>query len=299
MDETWTILHGLKKKLHEDELWEVDINEWKNAGARVIDDIYKLNDVCKFEKVGDDWKHFCLENPGQCKYMEGLEDRLFDNMFELMGTAFDFYKLFMKDDSCYTDKEIMGEVYRASVDHGEMVAALWGVDFKWDQAVQKKHIKKSVFHKQFHKELKEDFGKMTHMEKLALMFPDFADLFKGIEEFFKEIEKTTLAMFHPSHHHHKQAAIEGKVEPKKHHDMFSSLFGHQQHQNFDLFGSLFHPQPKVIVHTKEAQQIPHQPEQIQDPFKAFFMPQHHAVPQQKQQFNFFEQPVHYVRQWLA
>ena len=231
-------------------------------------------------------------------------------MFELMGVAFDFYKLFMKDDSCYTDKEIMGEVYRASADYGETVAYLWGVDFKWDQSVEKKHIKRSVFHKQFHKELKEDFGKRTHMEKLALMFPDFADLFKGIEEFFKEIEKTTTAMFHPSHHHHQNpAAIEGKVEPKQHHDMFSSMFGHQQqHQNFDLFGSLFHPQPKAAVHHNgmEIPQVtpmqPQHPEQIQfqDPFKALFG--HHAtkvVPQQKQQFNFFEQPVHYVRQWLA
>lgn len=311
MDETWTILHGLHKKLHEDELWEIDMNEWKNAGARVIDDIYKLNDVCKFEKVGDDWKHFCLENPGQCKYMEGLEDRLFDNMFELMGVAFDFYKLFMKDDSCYTDKEIMGEVYRASADYGETVAYLWGVDFKWDQAVQKKHIKRSVFHKQFHKELKEDFGKMTHMEKLALMFPDFADLFKGIEEFFKEINKTTLAMFHPAaHHHHKPAAIDGKVEPQQHHNMFSSMFGQpQHHQNFDLFGSLFpHPQPKAPVHKamevpQTTPMMPQHPEQIQfqDPFKTLFG---HQVPmpvsiQKKPQFNFFEQPVHYVRQWFA
>ena len=136
---------------------------------------------------------------------------------------------------------------------------------------------------------------MTHMDKLALMFPDFADLFKGIEEFFKEIEKTTTAMFHPSHHHHKQAAIEGKVEPKQHHDMFSQIFGHQQqHQNFDLFGSLFHPQPKAAVHTNGMQipmQQPQHPEEIQfqDPFKALFGHPHKVVPQQNQpQFNFFE-----------
>jgi len=149
-------------------------------------------------------KHFCLENPGQCRYLEGLEDRLFDQMFEIMGVAFDFYKLFMKNDSCYSDKELMAEVSRASTDYGELMAYLYGVDTKWDQSVETKHIKRSTFHKMFKDVLKEDFGKMSHMDKLALMFPDFIDLFKGIEAFFKDIEHTAMAMFKPHHHQHKE-----------------------------------------------------------------------------------------------
>lgn len=300
MDETWTIVHDLKKKAHEDSLWEIDMNEWKNAGARVINDLYKLNDVCKFEKVGDDMKHFCLENPGQCRYLEGLEDRLFDQMFEIMGVAFDFYKLFMKNDSCYTDKELMAEVYRASTDYGELMAYLYGVDTKWDQSVEAKHIKRSTFHKMFKDELKEDFGKMSHMDKLGLMFPDFVDLFKAIEEFFKDIEKQAIAMFKPHHHQHKQhITLPGEIKEKHHNDFFSQMFAPQKQQQ-DLFSSLFAPKQvhhnvKPAVAPESIPVVPHH--QKMDPF-AFMFPQHMQT-EQKQSFNFFEQPIHVVRQWLA
>jgi len=254
MDDTWTTVWGLKKRAHEDSIFSIEMSEIKSAGAQIINDLYKLNDVCQFERVGDDMKHFCLENPGQCRYMEGLEDRLFDKMFELMGVAFDFYKVWMKDDSCYTDRELMNEVYRSANDYGELMAYLYGVDVKWDQSVEPKHIKRSVFHKEFREELKE-YKKMKWVDKLGLMFPDFVDLFKGIEQFFKDIEKTSVAMFKPVHHHHKEAHHTPSEMPVKNEgDLFSAMFAphhHQQEQqmpSFDLFGSLFAPQHRVVHH---------------------------------------------------
>lgn len=256
MDDTWTTIWGLKKKAHEDSWFQIDMNEWKNAGGQLISDIYKNHELCQFEKVGDDMKHFCLENPGNCRYLEGLEDRLFDKMFEFMGVAFDFYKVFMKDDSCYTDKELMAEVYRSANDYGELMAYLYGVDVKWDQSAQQKHIKRSVFHKEFKEELKE-YKKMKWVDKLGLMFPDFVDLFKGIEQFFKDVEKTSSAMFKPAHHAHKVPVHElGSEKPhQKGGDLFSAMFAphHNQHQqmpqpSFDLFGSLFAPHKKVDHH---------------------------------------------------
>jgi len=119
----------------------------KDAGSQTVDAIYKTVQDCEFERVGDDAKNWCLENPGQCVYLEGLEERLFDNLFEIGGEVFDIIKLSMVDDLCYSDMEQMGEIYRFSADIGELTASISGFDYKWDKSVERKHIKRSSFHK--------------------------------------------------------------------------------------------------------------------------------------------------------
>lgn len=104
-------------------------------------------------------KGWCLENPGQCIFMEGLEDRLFDNLFELIGEFMDLNKLFNKDDSCYSDMEVMGELYRFADDLGQITASLSGYDYKWDKTIERKHITKKAFHTQIKEALKEFKGK--------------------------------------------------------------------------------------------------------------------------------------------
>jgi hypothetical protein len=321
MDDTWTTIWGLKKRAHEDSFWEIGMSEVIDVSNKLITDVYKLNDVCKFEKVGDDMKNFCLENPGQCRFLEGLEDRIFDSMFELMGVGFDFFRLFMKDDSCYSDQELMNEVYRASVDFGEISAYMYGVDVKWDQSIETKHIKRSVFKKKFHDEIKE-YGHMTKLDKLGLMFPDFVDLFKGIEDFFKEIEKSTKALFKPHHKHHKSITH------------FDTPTAHTQthHKSFDplgsLFGSMFAP-PHHQAHQEQTQQMPHHKafNPLGDLMSKMFAPPKHLdhhneqhqfmmnqMPQQvpvsntwgqhvtikPKQFNIFEQePIPTFTRWLS
>jgi len=80
------------------------------------------------------------------------------------------------------------------------------------------------------------------------------------------------------------------------------MFG-QSTQQQDLFSSLF--APKHVHHNAMPAEHPnsipvHQPEKMNmnDPF-AFMMPMHHATAAPQKQFNFFEQPIHMVRQWLA
>lgn len=102
---TITTAWGIKHKMHED-FWSVDLKEVKGAVDGIVDTVFHNADVCEFERVGDDMKHWCLEHPEQCLFKAGVEYRLFDNAVELFSSFFDLFKLFMiVDDTCYSDME--------------------------------------------------------------------------------------------------------------------------------------------------------------------------------------------------
>lgn len=117
MEPTFNTAWGLKKKAHED-FWSVGIDEVKDATYSIIDLYYKNAEVCHFKRVQDDFKGWCLENPGQCIFFENMEERIFDNMFDLLGEMFDLYKISTMDDTCYTDLEIMAQIRRIFDDMG-------------------------------------------------------------------------------------------------------------------------------------------------------------------------------------
>lgn len=77
-------------------------------------------------------------------------------MFEIMGKFFDLFKLARTDDTCYSDLEQMAELNRFANDVGELVASFSGFDYKWDQSIERKHIKKRAFHSQI-KELYQNY----------------------------------------------------------------------------------------------------------------------------------------------
>ena len=198
----------LHHKMHED-FWSVNINDVKDVGSELIDVFYKNTEVCHFERIQDDAKHWCVENPGQCIFMENMEERIFDNMFEIMGKMWDISKLMNTDDDCYTDIEQMAELYRFANDMGEIVASLSGFDYKWDQSVERKHIKKRAFHSQI-KDLYMNY-QYKNVDPLELMFPDVYEFLKGIEQqveqFFHDLHESHMkfaAKFQPHHnqHHH-------------------------------------------------------------------------------------------------
>jgi hypothetical protein len=141
-------LHDLKNKLFHDDFWSVGVDEVKDVGSDLIDVFYKTTEVCHFERIGDDAKAWCIENPGECIFKENMEGRLFDNMFDILGKVFDLYKLSNTKDDCYSDLEQMAELNRFSNDIGEMSASIYGFDYKWDQSVERKHIKKHAFYTQ-------------------------------------------------------------------------------------------------------------------------------------------------------
>lgn len=213
MDPTYQKWKDLKTQW-KDDWWTISIDQVKDLGNDVVDLIWKNQEECEFMRVGDDMKNWCLENPGVCGFKEGLEDRLFDNMFDIMGEGIEVFKVLMKKDTCYSNEEKMDEVYALSDTFGQFLNSIYGFDYKWDQSSERTHIKRSEFHTEFHKALKE-YGHMNWMEKLELEFPDLADLLKEIRKMFT---------FHlPAH-----KAVPAQAQTHKKFDPFAGLFGHQQ-----------------------------------------------------------------------
>ena len=191
----------------------------------------------------DDFKGWCLENPGNCIFFENMEERIFDNIFDILGEMFDLYKISTMDDSCYTDLEIMAQIRRIFDDMGQIMSSMNGFDYKWDQSVQRKHIKKKAFHTQLKDAIKN--YQYKNVDPLELVFPDLYEFVKGLEktidQFFEEIAKMQRDMIkfakpqpyhkkhnpHPSHHnqHKSQDPFASLFEPAKHHhDMFQQKY---------------------------------------------------------------------------
>lgn len=195
IEPTFTNLHDLHKKAHED-FWSVSIDEVKGAGSMLIDTFYKNAEVCHFERVQDDFKGWCVANPGECIFGENMEERLFDNVFDILGSLFDLYKLSNVDDTCYSDLEQMSEINRLFNDMGELAASVSGFDYKWDQSIERTHIKKKAFHAQIKDAIKN--YQYKNIDPLELMFPDLAVLLKGIEqsieEFFEQLAESQKKM---------------------------------------------------------------------------------------------------------
>ena len=92
------------KKLHEDP-WSISLNEAKTVVDTFITMFYKNAEVCQFERLTDDLKNWCLENPEECIFKADLEEHFWSNIVQIGGKAFDIYKTLVKDDSCYSDVE--------------------------------------------------------------------------------------------------------------------------------------------------------------------------------------------------
>jgi len=65
IDPMWAPIHDAFHKMHDD-LFSPTYEDWARAGKAWLDISYKNMDECQFKKIGDDWKHWCLENPGTC-----------------------------------------------------------------------------------------------------------------------------------------------------------------------------------------------------------------------------------------
>jgi hypothetical protein len=212
----YTTAWGVKKAMHED-FWSVDLKTAKGAVDGVVDAVFKNAELCEFERVGDDAKHWCLENPEKCMFKSGLEYRMYDNAVELFASFFDLFKLMIVDDSCYTDMEAMAEIRRIMVDIGDISAQVYGFDYKWDKSITRTHIKKTTF---FH-EMKDLYKSIphSHMDKLKMRWPDLVEpiteFHKEMHAFVQETKHEIAESFKP--HHYKVKSHTKTTEKKTHH----------------------------------------------------------------------------------
>jgi hypothetical protein len=134
-------IFGVAKKLRYD-TWSVSIKEAETAVLDVVDSHWKNREVCQFEKIGDDMKHWCLENEEICIFKKDIEGRILDNIIPIAGNLVSIYKLLVIDDTCYTDSEIVAEWGKIVENMGEIASEIGGFDYKWNQKVERTHIRK-------------------------------------------------------------------------------------------------------------------------------------------------------------
>lgn len=140
-------LVGVKDKFMDD-FWSVQLGDAKLVADTLINAHYKNFDACEFERIGDDRKHWCLDNADKCKGFSTIIDNLWENGPALFSKAADLYDLMNTNDVCYSDSEVITEVERATEDVVSMISTIFGFDLKWDQTRQVTHIKRKDFRKQ-------------------------------------------------------------------------------------------------------------------------------------------------------
>lgn len=179
MDAEISKIHNIVKKGHDD-FWSVTLSDATNVATTAINMHYKNMDACKFEKIGDDAKHWCVENPETCLGLNGMWDRVIENSAPLFSKGMDLYDLVMTDDICYSDSELITEAERAIQDVTSMLSLIRGYDIKWDQTRQT-HIKKRDFRKEIH-ELKKSLDINIWDELLNIPSLDqMLDMLKDIQ----------------------------------------------------------------------------------------------------------------------
>jgi hypothetical protein len=109
----------------------ITADQMKTTADMLIDAIYKNHKACQMEKVGDVWKHWCLDNLDTCMFRDGkVMDRI------------------MEHDSCATDEQRIKEIADVVEDVSKASVMLHGFDQPWDKKeldhVTRKEFKKEV-----------------------------------------------------------------------------------------------------------------------------------------------------------
>lgn len=108
------------------------MTEAKATVDSIVDIVYKNAEVCQIERLTDDVKNWCLENPEECIFRAGIEEHFWSNIVQISGKVFDIYKTLVRDDSCYSDVEQINEIGALVADLAEIAAYVRGFDYKWD-----------------------------------------------------------------------------------------------------------------------------------------------------------------------
>lgn len=155
----------LWKPVKEFDIWSLNVSEAKDIAHLWIDAYWKDREVCQYEKVGDDLKHWCLDNLDRCFLRDGkLMERAQEKGLEIIGAFYDLAMLIIKHDRCATDEQRVEEVKKATEDIARIWAYLVGFDETWDPA-EKTHVKDREFWHELsdymHKATKEMQDAMT------------------------------------------------------------------------------------------------------------------------------------------
>jgi len=115
----------------------------------VIDGLWRNHKECQFDKIGDVWKNWCLDNMGSYLWTDGKSfDRIVDKGMDLVGIAYDLVRIVWDHDSCATDAKWIDVIATVFEDFSNASTYVYGFDDKWDPSsikhIEHKDFKKAV-----------------------------------------------------------------------------------------------------------------------------------------------------------
>jgi len=154
---TYQNLKALGHQFHEDKD-EITADQMKTSADMLIDTIYKNHNACQMEKVGDVWKHWCLDNLDTCLMRDGkVWERIEEHGMDFIGIGYKLFTMVMEHDQCATDEQRIKEIADVVEDLSMASVMVHGFDQAWDPKeldhVTRKEFKKEM--NQYKAQLKE------------------------------------------------------------------------------------------------------------------------------------------------
>lgn len=91
------------------------------TGKILVDMHYKNMEACQFERVGDEMKHWCLDDLEKCIGFHGIVEQTWESGPLILSKLSDLWDLMNTDDMCYSDSELITEAERAVED----IMSIW------------------------------------------------------------------------------------------------------------------------------------------------------------------------------
>ena len=183
IEPTWQKGYDLAHQWREDSD-SITAVQMKDTTDSIIDAVYKNHQACQFEKVGDIWKHWCMDNLDTCLMKDGkVMDRIMEHGMDFIGIGYKLFTMLMDHDQCATDEQRIKEIADVVEDLSSASVMIHGFEEAWDPKeldhVTRKEYKKTVdAYKQQLKEaaeqkMKEMKDAMPHFEAPQMQMPTF------------------------------------------------------------------------------------------------------------------------------
>jgi len=166
------------------------------------------------EKVGDIWKHWCLDNLDTCLWRDGkVWERIQEHGLDFIGVGYKLFEVAMNHDQCATDEQRVKEIADVVEDLTSASVMLHGFDQAWDPK-ELDHVTRKEFKKVVHAyeaDLKEAADKKIQEMKDAMpkfeapQMPSFEmpQMFGQAQEWEQpQFEQFGWGQAQPQHHHH-------------------------------------------------------------------------------------------------
>jgi hypothetical protein len=214
-----------------------------------------------------------------------MADRIFENTFKLIVIAFKEFKDLTRDDECYTDEAVLGEIADIVENFAEYKQIMHGFTGEWDQnkVIDEKLTFKEMHHNytKFKHAHNKDIAHECPMKKLWKDYMGEITPEDVMSTFFGKMPTMPQFQLFPHPQHHKTQVHKPKFHQNKH-AQSNWMFPQMPHIEMPQF----HMQRMQMPHMEMPHmEMPHMqmpkmqvPQMSMNPFAAWGQPAHHQSP---------------------